>query len=123
MDGWSQHVNISYKKGQTIKQAGYGYNKCKNEDVIGTKQVYECEINDKQETDSKLNLYKCAVHNNFELYNVYAKSADIERWSILSYKKKIFLQYSQEQKFIKVETSFHHGRQHGFVRSVGKCYT
>ena len=31
--------------------------------------------------------------------------------------------FSKKQKNIRVQTSFHHGKQHGFVSSVGKCYT
>ena len=36
------------------------------------------------------------------------------------YKKKIFLQTAQKQKNIGEQTSFYHGKQHGFFRSVEK---
>ena len=40
-------VNISCKKGLTTKQTEYVYSKCKNEEVISSEQVYECENDDK----------------------------------------------------------------------------
>ena len=48
-------------KGLTPKQAEYKYGKCQNEGIIGSEQVYECESNDKQQFDLKLNLYECAI--------------------------------------------------------------
>ena len=48
--------------------------------------MYECECSDKQQTDSKLKIYDCAILNDFELYNVHAESTEIERWSILTTK-------------------------------------
>ena len=39
----------------------------------------------------------------------------------VGYSKILFLLYPQEHKFIRVQPSFHHGKQHGLVRSVGKC--
>ena len=37
----SPSVNISCKKGITTKQAEYVYSKCKNENVIGSEQVWK----------------------------------------------------------------------------------
>ena len=50
-------------------------------ELVLSKCMYEC--NDKYQTDYKLNPYECAMLNYFELYNVYAESAKIEKWSIL----------------------------------------
>ena len=38
----------------------------------------------KKKADSKLNSYKCTMHNDLELYNVHGKSVEIEKWSIFS---------------------------------------
>ena len=60
------------------------YIECKNEDVFGSEQMHECKNDDKPQIDSQLSPYECAVFNNFELYNIHAKSAEIEKWSILN---------------------------------------
>ena len=41
---------------------------------------------DKPQIDLQLNHYECAMLNDFELYNVHAKSAESEKWSILNIK-------------------------------------
>ena len=55
--------------------------------------MYECKHDAKQQTDFKLNSYKCADLNDLELYNVHAESFKIEKekgtlsvqnWIILS---------------------------------------
>ena len=38
--------------------------------------MYKCQSNDKQQIDSQLIPYKCAMLNDFELYNVHAESAE-----------------------------------------------
>ena len=38
----------------------------KNEGVIGSEQAYECMDNDKQQTDSQLNSYECAMLKDFD---------------------------------------------------------
>ena len=58
----------------------------KNEEVIGSEQVYECEHDDKPKIDSQLNPYECAVLNDYELYNGHGESAEIDKWSILNIK-------------------------------------
>ena len=64
-------VNISCKKGLTAKQAEYVYSKCKNDEVIGSKQVFEYENDDVPNIDFQLNPYECAIPNDFELCNVH----------------------------------------------------
>ena len=39
----SHHVNISCKKGLSSKQTQYVHGKCKDEGIIVSEQVYECE--------------------------------------------------------------------------------
>ena len=58
---------------------------------MGTKQVYQFECNDKQQTDSKLNTFDCAILNDLELYNVHTMSPEIDsglfpvqKWIMLS---------------------------------------
>ena len=80
----SHHIRISCKKSLTVKQGGYVHNKWKNEGIISSEQVYEYECNDDQQTVLKLNTYECVMLNHFELYNVHAESAEIEKWSIFS---------------------------------------
>ena len=41
--------------------------------------MYEYENNDKPQIDLKLNPYECAMLNDFELYNICAESAEIEK--------------------------------------------
>ena len=48
------------------KQREYVCSKCKNED-IGTKEVYENENDDKEQSGSQLYPYKCALLNDSEL--------------------------------------------------------
>ena len=48
--------------------------------------MYECENNDKPQTDSQLNPYECAISNDFELYNIHSDNAEIEKWSIVNTK-------------------------------------
>ena len=47
----SLSINIFCEKGLTAKQAEYVYSKCKNEIVIGSEQVYECEDDDKPQVN------------------------------------------------------------------------
>ena len=49
----------------------------KNEGLIGSEQVYECENDDIHQIDSKLKRYKCYRLNYYELYNVHVESAEI----------------------------------------------
>ena len=58
-------------KGLTPKQAGYVYNKRKTEGIIGIEQVYGCGSDHKQQSDSQLNSYECAMLNDFELHNIF----------------------------------------------------
>ena len=48
--------------------------------------MYECENGDQLQVDLQLNTYKCVMLNDFELYNVHAESAEIDKWSILNTK-------------------------------------
>ena len=41
--------------------------------------MYSCESNDKEQTDSQLNSNECAMLNDFEVYNVHAQIAAIEK--------------------------------------------
>ena len=41
--------------------------------------MYACENDDKSHIDSQLNPYECAMLSDFELYNVHAESAEIEK--------------------------------------------
>ena len=50
----------------SAKQEDYVYTKCKNEGVICTEHVYECKNSNEEKSDSDLNLYKCAMLNDFE---------------------------------------------------------
>ena len=43
LDSKSYNVNASCETALTAKQADYVYNKCKNEEIIGSEQVYECK--------------------------------------------------------------------------------
>ena len=63
------------------KQAEYVYSKCKNEGMTGSEQVYDGESNDKLQIGSQLNPYECVMLNDFELYNIHAASAKLEKWS------------------------------------------
>ena len=71
-------------KGLTTKQADYVYSKCKNEQITCTEHLYDCDLNNDETVDSKLNPYEGAMFNDFELYNIYPESAEIEKWSILN---------------------------------------
>ena len=51
LDSKPHHVNISCKKTLTVREVVYVYSKCKNESIIGTEQVCECEWNDKEKSD------------------------------------------------------------------------
>ena len=82
----SHHTDISCKKGLTAKQAEYVHSKCTNEGIIGTEEEYKCSLTHKEKADSKLNPYECTMLNDFELCNVHAVSAEIEKWTILSTK-------------------------------------
>ena len=75
-------VNISCKKGLITKQAKYVYSKCKNENVVGNEQGYECENGDKPQVDSHLNPHECGMLTDFQLYNVHSESAEIGKWSV-----------------------------------------
>ena len=48
--------------------------------------MYECEWNNEEKADSKLNPDECAMLNDFEIYIVHAESAETEKRSILSTK-------------------------------------
>ena len=48
--------------------------------------MYECENDNKSQVDLQLNSYKCALLNDFEVYNVHTESAEIDKWSILNTK-------------------------------------
>ena len=74
----SLSINISCKKGLTRKEAECVYSKCKNEEVIGSEQVYECGNDDKPQVELQLNPYECAMLNDFELYSVHAESAEYQ---------------------------------------------
>ena len=82
IDSKSLLVNVSCKKGLTAKQAKYVYSKCKNEEVIGSEQMYEHEYDDKLQIDLLLNPFEWAMLNDFELYHAHAESAETELWSI-----------------------------------------
>ena len=64
----------------TAKQADYLSIKCKNEGIIGIEQVYECEWNNEEKADSKLNPYVCAMLDDFKLSNVHVENAETERY-------------------------------------------
>ena len=80
----------------TAKQAEYVCRKCKFEGTIGIEQVYEHESNDKQQTDSQLNPYECAMLKDFELYNVHSQIAEREKWSILTTNKD-YVEYGRKK--------------------------
>ena len=65
----SHHVIISCKESFTAKQEKYVYSKCKNEGIIGTEEMYECEGNDKEK--SVLNLIPrnalCLMISNYTM--------------------------------------------------------
>ena len=82
----SVSLNSSCKKGLTSKNAEYLYSKCKNEEIVGSEQVYEHKSDDILQVDLQLNPYECAMLNDFELCNVHAESAEISRWSLLNSK-------------------------------------
>ena len=73
-------------EGLSAKQADHVYSKCKNEEVLCTKQVYSCKSSDEEKSDSHLNPYECVVFNDFELFKVHTECAEIENWSHLSTK-------------------------------------
>ena len=56
----------------------------------------ECENDDKQQIKSYLNHHECAMLNYFELYNVHAESAEIEKWSILNTKVD-YVEYNRKE--------------------------
>ena len=58
----------------------------KNAGKIGIASEYENESDDEQQIYSQLNSYECAMHHDFEFYNIYAESAEIGKWSILNTK-------------------------------------
>ena len=63
--------------------------------------MYDCESNDKQQTDSQLNPYEDVTLYDYELYNVLPESAEIKKWSILSAKimlRIIYGYYQQTEK-------------------------
>ena len=64
------------------KQAEYVYSNCKNEEVIGSEQVYKCEKYNKTKVDLQLNPYEYGMLNDFELYNINTESPEIYKWSI-----------------------------------------
>ena len=73
---------MSCRKGLTTQHADYVSGKCKNEEVIGTEQVSECNSSN-QKSDLKLNFQEYTMINYFKLYNVHTKYVEIEKWSIL----------------------------------------
>ena len=88
-------VNVSHKKGFTTKKQLI-YGKCENKEVIGSEQVYEHENDDKPKVDLQINAYNCAMLNDFELYNVHAESAEIDKWSILNTKID-YIKYNRKE--------------------------
>ena len=48
----SLSVNIYCKKGLTAKQTEQVYTICKNVEIIGSEQVFECKHDDKLQVDS-----------------------------------------------------------------------
>ena len=48
LESKSLNVNVSCKKSLTAKQVDYVYNNCQNGEMIGTKQMYECERKKKE---------------------------------------------------------------------------
>ena len=66
-------------KGLTARQAEYVYSKCKNEDIIGIEQIHKCEWNSPEKNYSRLSPCKCAMLNDFELYNVHSESDEIDK--------------------------------------------
>ena len=98
----------------TANQEEYEYNKGKNEEVTGSRQLYERENDDKPQVDLQLNPYDCDMHNDFEFYSVHAKSFQIEKQSILNtkidyvdYNKKELL--SNRVKFSPTEEKCQNG--------------
>ena len=62
----------------TAKQADCAFSKYKNEEIVGTELVYECDGNNAEKTDSKLYPYEGAMLNDFELCNVHAEIGEIK---------------------------------------------
>ena len=57
----------TYLEGNVWKEKSESvYKKCKNEGIMSSEQMYECACNDKQQSDSKLNSYDCAMLNDIE---------------------------------------------------------
>ena len=80
----------------TARQEECEYSKYENEEVMGGEQVYECENDDKPQIDSHLNPYGCAMFNDFELYNIHAESAEIEKWSLPN-TKVYYVEYKRKE--------------------------
>ena len=53
-----------------------------------------------QQTDSQLHPMKCGMLNDFELYNVHAESAEMEKWSIPNTKIN-YVEYNRKDITIK----------------------
>ena len=85
----------------TLNQAVYVDRKYKNKGITSSEHVYKCESDDKQQTDSHLKPCECAMLNDFEIYNVHAKSAEIEKWLILS--AKLIMLHTIEKKCNQIE--------------------
>ena len=58
--------------------------------------MFECENDDKVQIDSQLSHYECPMLNDFELYNVHAERAEIEKWYILNTKID-YVQYNRNE--------------------------
>ena len=70
----------------TVKQADCVYSKYKNEEIVGTHQVFECEWNNDRKDGFMFNHYEYAILHEIELCRVHSESTEIDKWSFLSTK-------------------------------------